>query len=473
MPFNGSGTFVPLSPPDFPALPFTTILASQFNNNMNDIFTSGLTNCLTRDGQSPPTANIPMAGFRLINLGSATSDTDAVQLQQTLATRGQVGVVDWNTRITNGIFEATSAALTAPASNFPPTTFLGMLIVIAQGALVNQLYQTANGLFSRQKLSGIWSIWAIPETRKNWIVNSAFQIWQAGTSLVASASGRYLADQFVDAATGSTTAPSQQSWPVGQTDVDPSAIFFHRTVIASSAGAANSASLDSILESVKTLAGRTCMISFWAKAATSLSMSTSIEQSFGTGGSPSTNVTVAGAKVSLTTSWQRFSTPVTVPSILGKTLGSNNDDFLRIRFWYDAGSNFNTLTNSLGQQSGQFDIWGIKLEEGSESSSYEVPDITLEFDRCKRFYINLPTSSNYSPLAYVGNTTTGVSYFAVFSFGLPMRKIPTVTVPTAAVGGFAQPSSILATANGTLVNALATTTGSGSWVCGLTADARF
>lgn len=159
MPFNGSGTFVPLSPPDFPALPFTTILASQFNNNLNDLFTSGLTNCITRDGQSSPTANIPMAGFRLTGLGAATADTDAAQIQQTLGLRGQVGTVDWNTRTSTGIFEATAASLTNPSANFPPTSDLGQLLVYSQGATVVQTYVTGVSSFSRQKLAGVWSGW--------------------------------------------------------------------------------------------------------------------------------------------------------------------------------------------------------------------------------------------------------------------------------------------------------------------------
>lgn len=160
MPFNGSGTFVSLAPPDFPALPGTVILASSFNANMNDLFTNGLTKCLTRDGQSPPTANLPMAGFRFTGIGAGIADTDSAQLGQTLAVRGTVGVVDWDTKITNGIFESTAASLTGPATNFPPTAEIGQLIVMSQGANVIHNYITAFRSYQRRKVAGVWTAWA-------------------------------------------------------------------------------------------------------------------------------------------------------------------------------------------------------------------------------------------------------------------------------------------------------------------------
>lgn len=71
MPFNGSGGFNPLSAPVFPAVANTTIVSSYYNANLNDIFT-GFGNCVTRDGQSPATANLPMGGFKHTGAGNAT-----------------------------------------------------------------------------------------------------------------------------------------------------------------------------------------------------------------------------------------------------------------------------------------------------------------------------------------------------------------------------------------------------------------
>lgn len=61
MPFNGAGNFVSLSPPQYPAVPGDVIRAAYFNAVISDIL-NGLSNAVTRDGQSPPTSNLPMGG---------------------------------------------------------------------------------------------------------------------------------------------------------------------------------------------------------------------------------------------------------------------------------------------------------------------------------------------------------------------------------------------------------------------------
>lgn len=77
MPFNGTGTY---SPPvaDFPAVTLTTISSPHFNNVMNDVST-GLSNAITRDGQSPWTANIPAGSFKITGLAAGTLRTDSAR----------------------------------------------------------------------------------------------------------------------------------------------------------------------------------------------------------------------------------------------------------------------------------------------------------------------------------------------------------------------------------------------------------
>ena len=72
MAFNGVGIYVPVPAPDFPAIAGTTILASQYNAEINDIATA-LSTCLTRDGQSTATADQPMGGFKHTNVSIATA----------------------------------------------------------------------------------------------------------------------------------------------------------------------------------------------------------------------------------------------------------------------------------------------------------------------------------------------------------------------------------------------------------------
>lgn len=81
MPFNGSGTFTVVR--DFTDDQANNInpQASRFDDNDSD-FATGLSNCVTRDGQSPPTANIPFGGFRGTGLGDATARTDVAKVSQ-------------------------------------------------------------------------------------------------------------------------------------------------------------------------------------------------------------------------------------------------------------------------------------------------------------------------------------------------------------------------------------------------------
>ena len=88
---------------------------------------------------------------------------------------------------------------------------------------------------------------------------------------------------------------------------------------------------------------------------------------------------------SLTSSWQKFTVTTTLPSISGKTIGSDNNDILGVNFWLEAGANFNTRTNSLGQQSGTFDIAQVQIEEGSSATPFEHRPIGMELSLCQRY----------------------------------------------------------------------------------------
>jgi len=77
MPFNGSGIYTPIAAPDFPAVPLTTIRAAQYNNQINDMATA-LSQCLTRNGEGPALANIPMGGFQLTGLGAPSATGQAL-----------------------------------------------------------------------------------------------------------------------------------------------------------------------------------------------------------------------------------------------------------------------------------------------------------------------------------------------------------------------------------------------------------
>lgn len=78
MSYNGSGTFSLTT--GNPVVTGTTISSTWANNTLSDIAT-GLSTAVTKDGQTTPTANIPMGGFKLTGLGAATTAGDALRFE--------------------------------------------------------------------------------------------------------------------------------------------------------------------------------------------------------------------------------------------------------------------------------------------------------------------------------------------------------------------------------------------------------
>jgi len=77
--FNGFGTYVlPAGNPVVTGTPITSVWA---NTTLDDV-SAALTNCITRNGQSPATANIPMGSFKITGIGAAVVAGDAVRYEQ-------------------------------------------------------------------------------------------------------------------------------------------------------------------------------------------------------------------------------------------------------------------------------------------------------------------------------------------------------------------------------------------------------
>jgi hypothetical protein len=259
---------------------------------------------------------------------------------------------------------------------------------------------------------------------RNKIINGNFDIWQRGTS----GSSGYVADRWTTALIGSTAAITQQAFTLGQTDVPGEPTFFHRVAVTSVAGAGNYAISIQRIEDVRTLAGQTATLSFWAKADAAKNIAVEFTQNFGTGGSPSASVTAIGVTtIALTTAWQKFTVTAAIPSISGKTLGTAGNDFLSVTLWLDAGSDFNARTNSLGQQSGTFDIAQVQLEAGDTATPFEHRSYGQELALCMRYFQFVGGQANSFPLwqsYYVSGN------FAVWPmpFKAEMRASPTSTI---------------------------------------------
>lgn len=80
MSYNGSGTFQ-INTSGQPVVAGTVISSTAFNALTADL-ANGLSTAITKDGQTTVTNNIPMAGFKITNLGAATVGTDAARYSQ-------------------------------------------------------------------------------------------------------------------------------------------------------------------------------------------------------------------------------------------------------------------------------------------------------------------------------------------------------------------------------------------------------
>lgn len=81
MPYNGTGIFNRVYQWVNDAALGIFVDATRTDTDSNDI-AAGLTNCVTRDGQSPWLANLPAGGFKITNLATGTQPTDSVNYAQ-------------------------------------------------------------------------------------------------------------------------------------------------------------------------------------------------------------------------------------------------------------------------------------------------------------------------------------------------------------------------------------------------------
>ena len=262
----------------------------------------------------------------------------------------------------------------------------------------------------------------------NAIINGDFDIWQRGTSQTAAGYGS--ADRWTVGLVGSGVTFNQQTFTLGQTAVPDNPVYYSKASVGSIAGAGNYALIEQRIEGVQTFAGTTATLSFWAKADSAKNMAVEFKQNFGTGGSPSTQVTsINVTTIALTTAWTKYFFNVTVPSITGKTLGSGGNDSLGLIFWLEAGSTYNARTNSLGQQGGVFEISHVQLEAGEIASPFEYRSVGQELALCQRYYET--GDGNFWIYAASGNQPIWNMQFTTTK-----RAVPTIVMVKGGNNGF-------------------------------------
>lgn len=116
MSYNGSGVFN-INTTGQPVVSGTVISSTAFNALTADLAT-GLTTALTKDGQTTPTANIKLGGYKLVNVGTGTAATDAVNLGQVQSGAGTYLAVSGTDTLTGSLTPALTAYTTGSVYTF-------------------------------------------------------------------------------------------------------------------------------------------------------------------------------------------------------------------------------------------------------------------------------------------------------------------------------------------------------------------
>jgi hypothetical protein len=250
---------------------------------------------------------------------------------------------------------------------------------------------------------------------KNRIINGDFGIWQRGTSISLSSGNQvYSADRWLVTSSfsaGSSTF-SQQTFTPGTAPVAGyEGQYFGRITCGSTATSFN---LYQRIEDVRTFAGQTITVSFWAKSSATPQIQVYLAQGFGSGGSA--NVDYYAGAVVLTSSWTRYSKTVNLSSLAGKTIGTSS--ILTVGFYYDSGA-INSAT---------VDIWGFQVEAGSVATPFQTATGTIqgELAACQRYYWR---DTSFQSSAGVQSAFDNNVWFSLQNFNaVPMRATPTAAI---------------------------------------------
>jgi hypothetical protein len=234
---------------------------------------------------------------------------------------------------------------------------------------------------------------------KNKVINGDFNIWQRGTTF--STNNVYTADRWYVTGDGSPTFTlSQQTFTAGTAPVAGYEGQYFARYAVTSAGGSTYRQLQQQIEDVRTFAGQTITISFWARINSGTVTGNYVRwnQIFGSGGSATVNG--SSNNFTLTSSWQRFTLTTSVTSISGKTIGTSS--YLGLDFVMPF-----TTTMSV-------DFWGVQVETGSVATAFQTATGTLqgELAACQRYYYRAGGTAVYETLAIGrGSAATNIQTF--------------------------------------------------------------
>jgi len=247
---------------------------------------------------------------------------------------------------------------------------------------------------------------------KNKIINGDFGVWQRGTSFSNPTTEAYTADrwQLQHDGSGATRTISQQTFTPGTAPVAGyEGQYFYRYAV-SAAGTSNTfQQFLQKVEDVRTFAGQTVTLSFWAKADASRVLTLLYRTDYGTGGSSANQFSVGS--VTLTTSWTRYTVTYAVPSVSGLTIGTSSYGQWNFR---PPAATVQTI-----------DLWGVQLEAGNVATPFTTATGTIqgELAACQRYYYRSTAGSAYANFG-TGNANSTTNAIITVPLVVSMRTSP-------------------------------------------------
>jgi hypothetical protein len=471
MPRDGAGNYG--LPSGNPVVTNTIISSGGWANpTLSDIATA-LTQSLSRDGQTTPTADLTMGNFKLRNLANALARTDAVPAAQiqdsTLTILASISGTDTITASTAPAITAYTAGQqfsfnTAGANTTNAVTLninaLGAKALMKQG--VSGPVQLSPGDLQNVQTAivrydGTQFILVSPPAPTvsaglvNKVINGGFDVWQRGTSFTnaATAAAAYGPDCWqiyrTSFATGYTASLNSSTVPAGSRF----ALRVQRT-----AGDVNTQNIN-----VSTSFESGDVIRWVGKTAT---LAWSV---FGNGAFNGATLTAlaffgtgvdGNAAAGFTGSFGNVSTTQT----LSGTYARGTFTFAVPANATQFAISFSVSPTGAAGAADYFQLAQVQINEGASAYPFETRGYATEFALCTRYYQILNTLSFFG----YSNAANPIGYSATVS---PMRAAPTVTL--LGTPGYTNASALsVGGISATSVNfaATVTATGSASWNTG-------
>jgi hypothetical protein len=254
---------------------------------------------------------------------------------------------------------------------------------------------------------------------KNSIINGGFDIWQRGTSSTSLGATSFIADRWQQFRGGGITTGGTIS---RQSSGLTSAQYCAR--VQRDSGNTSTAAFYYVqnyeMQNSIPLAGKTVVLSFYARAGANYSAASSVlratieyqtsasESNYWYIGDGAGDVIAVTTNAALTTNWTRYTATVTLPSTVTQI-------FTAFKF---------TPVGTAGTND-YFEVTSVQLELGSTATTFSRAGGTIqgELAACQRYYYRMTTLLNFTTFGMGANTSTSQARINI-PFPVQMRVNP-------------------------------------------------